>query len=136
MELPIGSIIRCGGLEFKYEATQTTEIDAGAILDMFLNEEISREQYLRMINVSASEAKNVLGGDQVANLETTKVGNKVDVRVETLPVEFADDEFIGIKAIAPAKAKRRRVFGSGNAKVTAETQQTSRKRLIKFKGKK
>lgn len=134
LELPIGSYIRTGGQEFRFEATESTEIANEPILDMFLNEEITREQFLRIFNVHATEAKNILGADQVATLQTTKVGSKLDVRMVDLPVENADDEYIAV-AEAVKKQDRRRVFGGGAAKQRAGTEAVSPrvKRRIKIK---
>lgn len=137
MELPIGSFIRTGGMEFRYEANESTEINNEPILEMFLKEEITREQFLRMFKVDSKEAKNILGADQVADLEVKTVGDKLDVRIENLPVEKGEDDYIAVASVIKTNRKRR-VFGSGTkpTKVAAPVEQSPRKRFIKVKGKK
>ncbi len=130
-KLPIGSFIRAGGYEFRYEANETTELDTDAVLTMFEKEEITREQFLRLISISKSEAKNVLGADMVADLEVTSVGDKLDVRMEALAVEAKDDEYVSVQRVVRKKIKRS-VFGQAaeNAKATPKAP-TSNKRRIK-----
>lgn len=136
-QLPIGSFIRAGGMEFRYEANETTSLDSEAVLAMYEKKEITREQFLRMMTISKSEAKNVLGADMVADLETTSVGDKLDVRIETLPVENVDDEFVAVRRNVRKKIKRS-VFGQAAQAKTEAPQQASTgvKRRIKTRGSK
>lgn len=97
-------------MEFRYEANETTSLDTDAILNMYDKEEITREQFLRMLSIKASEAKNVLGADVVADLEVKTVGDKLDVRIDTLPVEQEKDEFVAVVRLVRKKIKRS-VFG-------------------------
>lgn len=120
-KLPIGSYIHAGGFEFRYEANETTELDAAVVLDMYEKGEISKEKFLQMISISRSEAKNILGADVVADLEVTTVGNKMDVRIESLPIENVDDEFVAIVRTVRKKIKRS-VFGKAAAEREASTQ--------------
>ena len=105
-------------MEFRYEANETTSLDEDAILKMYDDGDITREQFLRMLSITRSEAKNVLGADVVADLETTSVGSKLDVRISTLPVEQHEDEFVGIERVVRKKIKRR-IFGSGEQRAAA-----------------
>lgn len=136
-QLPIGSFIRAGGMEFRYEANETTTLDAEAVLKMYEAKEITREQYLRMVSISKSEAKNVLGADMVADLEVTTVGDKIDVRMESLAVEHEADEFVAIRRLVRKKIKRS-VFGqAADAKEAAPKQSiASGKRRIKTRSNK
>lgn len=134
MELPIGSYIRTDGMEFRYEANETVAIDNEPILKMFEDGEITREQFLRIFKVDAKEAKNVLGGDQVADLEVKTVGDKLDVRIEALPVENQQDEFIVVASVVKTK-KKRKVFGGGARPQTAAPVKGTIRR-IKIKAKK
>lgn len=109
-QLPIGSFIRAGGYEFRYEANETSSLDTEAVVAMYDKKEITREQFIRMVSISKSEAKNVLGADMVADLEVTSVGDKLDVRIEALPVEHVDDEFVAVQRSIRKKIKRS-VFG-------------------------
>lgn len=132
MELPIGSYIRTGGMEFRYEANETVEINNEPILKMLEDGEITREQFLRIFNVNAKEAKNILGGDQVADLEVKTVGDKLDVRIDTLPVENHDDEFIAVASVVKRNVKRK-VFGGGARPAEAAPVKQAVRR-IKIKG--
>lgn len=139
-QLPIGSFIRAGGMEFRYEANETTTLDADAIMKMYENKEITREQFLRMVSISKSEAKNVLGADVVADLEVTTVGDKIDVRIDTLPVEQQADEFVAVRRLVRKKIKRS-VFGqtAEAREAAAEASKQSianRKRKIKTRNSK
>lgn len=111
-ELPIGSYIRLDGVEYRYEAAESVEINNEPILKMLEDGEITREQFLRIFSVDAKEAKNILGGDQVADLEVRTVGDKLDIRTTSLPVEHAEDEFIMVASVVKRNIKRR-VFGGG-----------------------
>ena len=130
-QLPIGSFIRAGGIEFRYEATESSIIDPEEVLSLFEKKEITREQFLSMMKVSATDAKKVLGGDQVADFTTTVIGDTVDIRTQSLPVENEDDEYI-MEAHKVRKKVKRRVFG-GKAKPTERTPSKTRprKRAIK-----
>lgn len=112
-------------MEFRYEANETVTLDADAILAMYDKEEITREQFLRMMSISKSDAKNVLGADVVADLEVTSVGDKMDVRIDPLKVENQDDEFVAVRRLVRKKVKRS-VFGqSADTRKTAEAQKQS-----------
>jgi hypothetical protein len=109
--LPVGSFIRASGLEFRYEATKSTVIDPDKVLELYEKKIITREQFLRMVSIAKGEAKNVLGGDQVAAFEIEEVGDKIDIRVETLAVENANDEFVAVQEVVKTKTTKRVVFG-------------------------
>lgn len=94
----------------RYEANEVTELDNDAILKMYDDGKITREQMLRLFNVDRAEAKKILGADVVADLETTTVGDKLDIRLKTLPVEEHDQEFIAVNRNVRVKTKRS-VFG-------------------------
>ena len=130
--MPIGSFIRASGMEFRYEANETVTLDAAAVMALYEKGEVTRDQFLRMISIQRSEAKNVLGADVVADLEVTTVGDKMDVRIESLPVENVDDEYIAIRRLVRKKIKRS-VFGQAEevklATKTAATPGTIRRRI-------
>lgn len=129
-DLPVGSYIRAAGLEFRFEATENSVIDINYIYKMVEDGEITMAQFLSMLKVDAKAAANVLGGDVVADATTTKVGNKADIRVDTLPVENADDEFVEEKSIVKdRKMVKRRSFG--RKPVTAQPARDKPKRRIK-----
>jgi ribosomal protein S20 len=135
-QLPIGSFIRSEGMEIRYEANETTSLDAEAVFAMYEKKEITREQLLRMVFISRSEAKNVLGADMVADLEVTTVGDKLDIRIENLPVEQAEDEYVAVQRNVRKKIKRS-VFGKAAAAAKEAPQQqsiASPKRRIKTRG--
>lgn len=97
------------------------------------NGDITREQFLRMVSIGKQEAKNVLGGDQVADFTVKVIGKKVDVRMSQLPVEQMDDEFIMERGLVRTKIKRK-VFGrSGQAKVAAPVAKEKRKVRVRVK---
>lgn len=96
-ELPIGSSIRIGGIEFLYEANDTTVIDVEALLTAFEAGDISRKQLLDMIKATSSDVSRVMGADFAADNTITQPGTKVDVRMNSLPVENQKDEYILIK---------------------------------------
>lgn len=111
--LPIGSYIHIAGLKFDYGATSKEIIDPDAILKMYEDEEITREQYLSMITVNKKPASTVLGGDLVAQHTIETVGDKADIRMEALPVEQEDEEFVYEKDKAKTK---RKTFGKNKVK--------------------
>lgn len=127
-KLPIGSFLRSDGLEIKFEANETSAIDPERVLEQFEEGEITRDQLLRMLSINKTEAKNVLGGDQVADFTITTVGNKADVRIESLPVENIDDEFVMENERIRKKVKRR-IFGGKKSGDRASA--PKRKRRIK-----
>jgi hypothetical protein len=84
-----------------------------------------------MVNIQTTPAKNILGGDQVADFTRTAVGNNVDIRVKELPVENQDDEFVLANHKVRTKTKRK-VFG-GKSKAVQNTNQNkgrSKRRII------
>ena len=97
-------------MEFRYESSETTSLDEEAVFIMYEKKQITREQFLRMMKIDSKEAKNVLGADVVADLEVKTVGDKLDVRVEALPVENAKDEYVAVRRLVRKKIKRS-VFG-------------------------
>lgn len=127
--MPIGSFIRSGGLDIKYEATENVKLDTEKVFALYENGEISRDQLLRMISISKSEAKKIIGGDQVAEFEITVTGDSADIRIENTPLEYIDEEYIGV--MVKEKPKRRRRIGR-RAKPTTKT--PARKRKIKTRG--
>lgn len=131
--LPIGSFARVAGFDIRYEANETSSIDAEKVMELYEAGEISREQFLRTLKVNATEAKNVLGGDQVAAFTVTEVGKSVDIRMDSLPIERIDDEFIMENAKVRKRVKRR-VFGGG--KTAAPVKATRSKRRIKTRTRK
>lgn len=134
-QLPIGSFIRAGGFEFRYEATETTSLDEEAIFKLYEDGEITREQLLRMIKIDAKEAKNILGADQVADLEVKSVGDKLDIRMESLPVEQAEEEFVAVRRLVRKKVKRS-VFGKEREARKQPVAETKPGRKIKIGRKK
>jgi len=131
-ELPIGSYIRAGGLEFKFEATETSVMDVAKIYGMIEDGELTIKQFLSMCKIDSKQAANVLGGDVVASCTTTKIGNKADIRVDTLSVENAEDEYIEERSAIKTRTKRR-VIGSAKLKV-AEPAPRQRRRILTRKG--
>lgn len=125
-QLPIGSYIHAGGQQFQYAATETSSIDPEEVMKLYEEGDISREQFLNMVSINAPAAKNVLGGDQVADFTKTVVGNKVDVRMSALPVEQHDDEFV-MSAHKVRKKIKRRVFGTTKTKETTKSGRAKRK---------
>jgi hypothetical protein len=111
--LPIGSYIRTGGTEYRYESNETTSLDAAAIVQMYENEEITKEQFIRMFNVDKGEASKILGGDVIASITITSIGDKLDVRTEDLPIEDAKDECVVINEDVRKKINRS-MFGNKN----------------------
>lgn len=104
---------------------------------MYDEEEITREQFIRMINLDSKQLANVLGADQAADLMTVTVGDTLDIRVSSLPVEEADDEFVMVERKIGSK-RARSVFGK-RAEEKREKQSTAKpkgKRSIKVRGQK
>ena len=130
-QLPIGSYIHAGGQGFQYAATESSVIDPEEVMKLYEAKEISREQFINMIVINAPTAKNVLGGDQVADFTKTVVGNKVDVRMSALPVENHEDEFV-MSAHKVRKKIKRRVFGT-TSKPVATTKSGRARRKINTK---
>ena len=128
-KLPIGSYMRMGGSEFRYEAAESTSYDTDAILQLYDDEDITREQFLQLMKIDPKQLGNVLGGDVAADLSTTTLGDKLDVRISELPVEHDDDEFIMVERNV-RKKKKRSVFGK---RADAKTQAAQPKRRIKIK---
>jgi hypothetical protein len=134
-KLPIGSYIRIGGSEFRYEATETEKLDNEAILAMYENEEITRENFLKMINIDKVAAANALGGDVIADLTETVIGKKVDIRVLSLPVEHEDDEYVAIIRKVRSRVKPRKKFGKDAPTKVSENTRAKPRRKIKVKSK-
>lgn len=118
--MPIGSFIRTGGMEFRYEATERETVNANYILTMFEEGKISRENFLACITASKSDVQTLLGGDIALAATKITTGDKADIRVSDLPVENEADEFIfeQSKMIQTKEPLHRRVISktSGNAK--------------------
>jgi hypothetical protein len=127
--------MRLAGMEFTYEAVKTETVDTDAILKLYDDGEISREQLLKIIKADKSATGTVLGGDVAADLLVTSIGNKVDVRYNDLPVEQADDEYIAVRPQIRKKINRSK-FGRDaslreKAKAITNTQARPVKRRIK-----
>lgn len=133
-QLPIGSYIHAGGMEIRYEANETSAINPERVLELYENEEITREQLLKMMKIGVTEAKNVLGGDQVADFTEKVPGTNVDIRLSELPVENIEDEFVMNVHKVKKRIKPRKLFGQGAAKPKAERSKSGRpKRNIRTK---
>jgi hypothetical protein len=133
LELPVGSFIRVGGIEYAYEANVTKSIDVDAVLKLYDDEEITRAQLLQIISADTKATGTVLGGDIAADLTVTNIGNKIDIRTRDLPVEEADEEYIGIKRQVRKKINRSK-FGRDAAnreQAKVEGKQVPVKRRIK-----
>lgn len=102
-------------------------------MKLFEDGTINREQFLRMVKIAATEAKNVLGGDQVADFTVTDVGSTLDIRIINLPVENIDDEYVMENSKVRTRVKRR-VFG-GKRTNTPRTPSGKVKRRIKTRTK-
>ena len=124
-KLPIGSYVRCGGFEFRYEGAETTTYDTEAILKAFEEGEITREAFLRIMKVDPKQLANVFGADQAADLTMTTVGDKLDIRVESLPVEREDDTFIMVERNIKTKQKRS-VFGKRKEETAVAVKKSKR----------
>jgi len=96
--------------------------------------ELTLKQFLAMCKIDTKQAGNVLGGDVVASCTTTKIGNKADIRVETLSVEDAEDEYIEEKSAVKTRKINRRVVGTPKLK-EAETAPKRTRRIIARRGK-
>lgn len=130
---PIGTFIHCGGVRIMYEAADRQVLDTDAVLKLYDNEKISRETFLRMISISTAEARKSLGGDLVTSLTKEVAGEKADIRIEELPIENAEDEFIVVKT------KRIKVKNPKLADAVQERGKDKEKpgtRRIKIRGKK
>jgi len=102
---------------------------------MYENKEITREQFVRMLKIDMSQAKNVLGGDQVADLEVTSIGDKPDIRISSLPVEQHDDEYIVVERRVRKKVKRSVLGQAIEDRDKPEETQAKAKRRIKIRRK-
>lgn len=121
-----------GGVEYRYEATETSSIDVDAVLAMYDNEEITRDQMVRLIKVDKTQASQILGGDQVADLEVTVVGKVADIRTKDLPVEQQEDEAVYRNAKVRRRVPRRRLGPQKtNATQTKTAPQTKRRVKIR-----
>lgn len=100
-------------MEIKYETNLSSKVDAERVMQLYEKNEITREQFLRMVNIAVAEAKNVIGGDQVADFTVEVPGTTVDIRLADLPVENLDDEFVMANHAPKSRTKRRKVFGGG-----------------------
>jgi hypothetical protein len=126
--LPIGSFIRCSGEQITYEANETEVLDEAAIFKRYKDGEMTEEQFLGLIKISITDARKVLGADVVAKHTVKKVGAKLDVRFDDLPVESANDEFIFVNEVVKEQ-KKRRVFGATKPSVET-TKPTMRRKII------
>lgn len=95
---------------------------------MYENDEITRSQLVRLLNVDRTQAKNILGGDAVADIEVTTIGEKVDVRISETPIDEIDEEFIGVirKVRLRSKPKSRKRIG-GREKTSTPKRKIRRK---------
>lgn len=128
-QLPIGSFIHIAGMKVTYGANESSIINPDEVLKLFEAGEISRERFLQMLTIKSTEAKNALGADQVADFTVTVAGTKADIRMEKLPVEQADEEFV----MAASKIKKRQILrrkfgGSSKAETTAKSVKGARPR--------
>lgn len=120
-DLPIGSFVRCDGIDIKYEANESAKLPTEEILKMYEDEEITRDQLVRLLNVDRTQAKNILGGDVVADIEVKEVGKTVDIRVSETPIDEIDEEFVGVARKVRMRSKpkaRKRIGGSGKVAAT------------------
>lgn len=115
-----------------FEASESEVIDTDAILKLYDKKKITREAMLSMMSISIAEARKSLGGDMVADLSKTKVGDKVDIRIASLPVENANDEFIMVNKKIRTKNPR---LGAALNK-PQQTDEVAPKRRIKIRGRK
>lgn len=132
-QLPIGSYIHAGGMEIRYETNETSAIDPEKVLAMYEDGDINRDQLLRMMKIGVSEAKNVIGGDLVADFTETIPGKALDIRLSELPVERINDEYVMANHRVKSRVKRRKLFGGGPSKPVARTQSGRAKRRIRTK---
>ncbi len=121
-------------MEIRYEANTTSSIDPERVMELYEKGEISREQFLRTLKINATEAKNVLGGDQVADFTVEDVGTALDIRIAQLPVENIDDEFV-MEFEKVRKRVKRRVFGGKKPteSASATVKPRTKRRKIKVK---
>lgn len=82
------------------------------------------------MKVDPKQLANVFGADQAADLTMTTIGDTMDLRISSLPVENEDDEYVMVERNVRKKEKRS-VFG----KRKDEQATTSRKakRAIKVR---
>ena len=106
--MPHGSYILTNGLKVKYEAAESEKLSTERIFEMLDDEEITRDQAIRMLNVDKTEATNILGGDIVADITYTEVGKKADIRIEKLPIEQLDEEAV-VAAQKRSRVRRRKI---------------------------
>lgn len=104
-KIPQGSYIVLDGVRFDYNATERDVVDTSTLLQMYEDEEISRESFLDMIKPDAKVVATKLGADLAADLITKDVGSTLDLRLTELPVEQAKDEYVNVERIV--KTRRR-----------------------------
>jgi len=105
-KLNTASYMCIDGARLSYEATKTSVINPEGFLALYEDGEISKEQFLSCLKVNIAPAENVIGGDQVASLKEEIVGATVDLRIVTLPVEYAEDKFLMRGTSSPKRRKR------------------------------
>jgi hypothetical protein len=105
-------------------------IDPERVMQLYEAGEITRDQFLRTLKISATEAKNVLGGDQVADFTVTTVGKTLDIRITSLPIENLKDSYV-LENSNIKKRVKRRLFGGGAKAENKTVSNPRRKRRIK-----
>lgn len=126
---PVGTFIRSGGLDIKYEASDSVKIDAEGVLKLYEADEITREQFVQMLNIDKTQAKKILGADQVMDLEIEVPGKDADIRVSDTPIDEIDDEYIAVTS-KPIRSKPRKKFGGKpTSKAAVASRPKSRRRV-------
>lgn len=118
-KLPHGSYIVTNGLQIKYEAASSEKLSTEKIIELYEDEEITRDQLINLLNVDRSQANIILGGDIVADITTVEVGKKADIRLDKLPIERLNEEHIEIAHKKTTARRRIKIGRKGEASAKA-----------------
>lgn len=104
---PPGTIVRIGGVSYKYAVAEHEEIDPRLWHKMWKDKEITEEQYFAALGVGKEIAKQFIGEDQVVTISAKTLGTAADIRQDDSDPSLPDG-VITPKPIAPPKGIRRR----------------------------
>jgi hypothetical protein len=116
--LPFETKIQVLDKVYSWGVTEGTCIDPVKWHQMWVNEEITEEQYFSCIKVGKEDAVVAIGEDQVATIQMSYKGTKADVRISDAeklianpkiikPIEIAPAKSSGLKLQVPAKSGRK-----------------------------
>lgn len=105
-QLPADTVFRVDGIDYKYDIATSEKLDPRKWYQMWIDQEITDDQYFDALDVRKEDAKQAIGDDQVISITIVRPGKDMDVRRNEKNQDGTEGIDIVVPEVKPvAKAK-------------------------------